>query len=112
MDSGRCPVNPRMRANASATFAVPPGYDRLQAIVMPAYESTHLFDCAVEFEVSNDRGEVIFSSGTMTARSLPQRVDVDVRGTSSVTLSLLLGEGGTRGDFGNWNMASFAKSGN
>jgi hypothetical protein len=99
-----------MRANASSTYTVPPGFDRFQAIVMPAHESTHLYDCAVKFVVTNDAGAEIFNSGTVDGRGLPKSVDVALNGTSTVTLSLSTGEGQTRGDFGNWNMASFAKS--
>ncbi len=106
----RFPKGLGMRADASSTFAVPPGFDRLQALVMPAYESTHLYDCAVEFTVSNDAGDTLFRSGTMDGRSIPQTVDVALNGSSTVTLSLSRGPEQTRSDFGNWSMASFAKS--
>lgn len=99
-----------MRANASATFSVPPGFDRFQSIVMPAHESTHLYDCSMEFRLTNDSGEELFRSGAMGDRSLPQTVNVALNGTSTLTLSLSSGDGQPRGDFGNWNMASFARS--
>lgn len=99
-----------MKANASALFAVPPGFSRFQAIVMPAHESTHLYDSGVSFSVINDSGDAIFRSGTMGGRSLPQVVDVALGSARTITLSLSIGSGVARGDMGNWAMASFVKA--
>jgi hypothetical protein len=106
----RFPKGVGMRANASVTFPVAPGFDRLQAIVIPAFESIHCFDSAMEFKVSNDKDEVLFSSGIMRARSLPRSVDVSLDSTSSITLSLSGIDGRNDCDFGNWNMVSLVKS--
>lgn len=99
-----------MEENRSIGFAVPTGFDRLQAIVSTAFESTHRNEASMVFQVTNERGDVLFRSATMRARSLPQTVDVPLGDSKSITLSLIGEQEGAHTDLGNWNAVSFVKS--
>jgi hypothetical protein len=96
-----------MHAWTKMTFPVPPKAVALQAIIGIADKVRENPRAAVVFEVLDQTGAVLFSSGLVDGSTPPTPIHVDVRGKTAVTLSVGDAGNGIDCDHANWAVASF-----
>ncbi len=99
-----------MHAWAKMTYAVPPNAVELQAIVGIADKMRDCPRAAVTFEVLDQTKAVIFNSGLVDGTTPPMPIHIDVRGKTTVTLSVTDAGNGIDCDHADWAVPSFLLS--
>lgn len=98
-----------MHAPCAVSWAVPPGSTTLHALVGVAEQARACARGEVVFEVRDQDGRLLYSSGVVTAADRARDLTVALRGVTTVTLAVLEGERGRDCDHADWASAVFVR---
>ena len=96
-----------MHATSELEYYVPPGAHQFFAVIGISDNMLYCDAASMVFEVQDEKGTLIYSSGIVTNKSAPITIQADIRGVQKVKIILKDGGDGIDCDHGNWAQASF-----
>jgi alpha-galactosidase len=98
-----------VHAPCALSWRVPAGATALRAVVGVAEQARGCGRGDVVFEVYDQAGRPLFSSGLLTSADGARSVDVPLHGVDAVTLAVLEGRRGRDCDHADWADAAFVR---